>query len=229
VQGPPVGYSRTKNTNIEPFAAALMQANTPKNIVLLGDSIFDNASYVKPGAAVIDHLNAMLPKQWSAVLLAVDGATATRVASQVRSIPSDATNLFLSVGGNDALSNTEILDVPVNSSADTWRLLAKIVSEFEFGYREAVTVCLRKNLPLTVCTIYNGNFPDADFQLRASVALQTFNDSIARIAREKGCNLLELRSVCTKAAHYANPIEPSEVGGKEIARAILDTLERHGP
>jgi hypothetical protein len=215
-----------ENSNFEPLSAALMQANTPKNIVLLGDSIFDNASYVKAGAAVIDHLEEMLPRQWSAVLLAVDGATARQVASQVRSIPSDATDLFLSVGGNDALSHTEVLDAPVKSSADTWRLLAKIISEFEMGYREAVTACLRKNLPLTVCTIYNGNFPDADYQLRASVALQTFNDSIARIAREKGCDLLELRSVCSKPAHYANPIEPSEAGGKEIARAILEMVER---
>jgi GDSL-like Lipase/Acylhydrolase family len=226
MQGLPVGCSRTKKTRIEPIPAALMQANPPKNVVLLGDSIFDNASYVKPGAAVIDHLRAMLPKQWSAVLLAVDGATATRVASQVRSIPSDATDLFLSVGGNDALSHTEILDAPVKSSADTWRLLAKVISEFEFAYREAVTACLRKNLPLTVCTIYNGNFPDSDYQLRANVALQTFNDSIVRIAREKGCNSLELRSVCTEPAHYANPIEPSDTGGKEIARAILEVLER---
>jgi hypothetical protein len=218
----------TQNTNIEPFPAVFMQANPTKNIVLLGDSIFDNASYVEAGAAVIDHLEAMLPKQWSAALLAVDGATTKQVASQVRSVPSVATHLFLSVGGNDALSHTEILDAPVKSSADTWRLLAKIIADFEIAYREAATACLRKNLPLTVCTIYNGNFPDADYQLRASVALQTFNDSIARIAREKGCDLLELRSVCTTPAHYANPIEPSEAGGKEIARAIIRMLERGG-
>ena len=203
-----------------------MQAKSSKNVVLLGDSIFDNASYVEPGAAVIDHLKAMLPRQWSAVLLAVDGATVRQVASQVRAVPSDATHLLLSVGGNDALPHTEILDGPVKSSAETWRSLAKIISEFESSYREALTACLRKNLPLTVCTIYNGNFTDVDYQLRASVALQTFNDSIARIAREKGCGLLELRSVCTKPAHYANPIEPSEAGGKEIARAILEALER---
>ena len=225
MQGLPVGCSCTKNTRIAPFLVAPMQASTPKNIVLLGDSIFDNASYVKAGAAVIDHLEAMLPTQWRAVLLAVDGATARQVASQVRSIPSDATHLFLSVGGNDALSHSEMLDAPVRSSADTWRLLAKIISEFEFDYREAVTACLRKNLPLTVCTIYNGNFPDVDYQLRASVALQVFNDSIARISREKGCDLLELRAVCTTPAHYANPIEPSETGGRQIARAILEMLE----
>ncbi len=194
------------------------------HVVLLGDSIFDNAAYVGGGPAVIDQLRGMLPSQWQATLLAVDGATTREVPAQVRHIPNGATHLVVSMGGNDALLESELLDFPVRSSADALRTFARAVREFEKSYREALTACLRKNLPVVVCTIYNGNFPDPDYQLRASIALSMFDDAIVRIAREKGCAVIELREICTSSADYANPIEPSVVGGAKIAEAISHAI-----
>lgn len=49
------------------------------NLVLLGDSIFDNHAYVHGDPAVIDHVRRGLPIGWQATLLARDGAmTLTR-------------------------------------------------------------------------------------------------------------------------------------------------------
>src|SRR3954466_12684788 len=39
------------------------------NVILLGDSILDNAAYVPRGADVVAHLNRRLPTDWSATLL----------------------------------------------------------------------------------------------------------------------------------------------------------------
>src|SRR5687768_10210068 len=80
------------------------------HVVLLGDSIFDNASYVPGGPAVIDQLREGLPSDWRASMLAVDGAVTQGVASQLRRLPADATHLFVSVGGNDALRYGGMLD-----------------------------------------------------------------------------------------------------------------------
>jgi hypothetical protein len=44
------------------------------HIVLLGDSILDNASYTSGGPDVISQVREILPKDWKATLLAVDGA-----------------------------------------------------------------------------------------------------------------------------------------------------------
>src|SRR5689334_17141041 len=44
-------------------------------LVLLGDSIFDNAAYVKGGPDVVSQVRHLLPAGWTADLLAVDGAT----------------------------------------------------------------------------------------------------------------------------------------------------------
>lgn len=194
------------------------------HVVLLGDSVFDNAAYVRRGQALIDQLRDVLPREWKATLLAVDGATTREVPAQVRSIPGDATHLVVSMGGNDALAQSEILDLPVKSTADTLRLLARAVRDFEASYRNALTACLRKNLPVILCTVYDGNFPDVDYQLRASTALAIFDDAIVRVAREKQCAVIELRHICTSPADYANPIEPSEIGGEKIANAIRRAL-----
>ncbi len=45
------------------------------HVVLLGDSIFDNAVYVPGEPSVIEHLRRILPRDWDATLLAIDGAT----------------------------------------------------------------------------------------------------------------------------------------------------------
>jgi hypothetical protein len=52
------------------------------------------------------------------------------------------------------------------------------------------------------------------------VGVAIFNDAILRAAVDLRVDALELRSVCTEAADYANPIEPSGQGGLKIARAI---------
>ena len=47
-----------------------------------------------------------------------------------------------------------------------------------------------------------------------------FNDVILRAAVDSRVDAIELRSICTEAADYANPIEPSGRGGLKIARSI---------
>jgi hypothetical protein len=48
------------------------------HIVLLGDSILDNAAYTGGKPAVIDHLQAQLHAEWKASLLAIDGSHTAR-------------------------------------------------------------------------------------------------------------------------------------------------------
>lgn len=86
-----------------------------EHIVLLGDSIFDNASYTKGEPDVVGHVRGMLPNDCSASLLAVDGSTTGDVEDQLASLPKDVSRAVVSVGGNDALLNADILAVHVSS------------------------------------------------------------------------------------------------------------------
>ena len=195
------------------------------HIILLGDSVFDNFKYVQPEPDVLAHLREVLPAGWKASLRAVDGAVTNDVAGQLADLPADATHLVLSVGGNDLLACAgDMLRTPVAVSSEVFLLLARVIGVFESMYRRVVETCLKSGLPLVVCTIYNGNFADQEFQTMARVAVAAFNDAILRLSLEKGFRAIDLRLVCALAEDYANPIEPSAIGGKKIAQAIWRTL-----
>src|SRR5205814_2105899 len=83
-----------------------------------------------------------LPPQWSASLLAVDGATTDDVTDQMRRLPGEATHLVLSVGGNNALVHASMLDLPASSMAQSVGYLADVAVEFETSYRSTVEACL---------------------------------------------------------------------------------------
>jgi hypothetical protein len=196
------------------------------HLVLLGDSIFDNGVYMNGGPDVVSQVRELLPSGWGASLLAVDGATTDNIADQVEHLPEEATHLVLSVGGNNALTEASRLGIsffadPGTSSAVALGSLADISDDFEQRYRSVVDACLRPGLPLALCTIYNGCFPDKTYPRMASVALAVFNDVILRVAIEHGLPVIDLRMVCVDAKDYANPIEPSSVGGEKIARVIV--------
>jgi len=36
-----------------------------------------------------------------------------------------------------------------------------------------------------------------------------------------------LRLICSEKADYANPIEPSDIGGRKIAQKIFELIEKH--
>ncbi len=194
------------------------------HLVLLGDSILDNGAYTDGQPAVIDQVRKRLPAEWNATLAAVDGSTTGDVAAQLTRLPTDATHLVLSVGGNDALLRADVLDTPVDSSAQALHLLAQAAGAFETAYRQVINACLATGLPLTICTVYNGSFPDPGQQQRVTVALTVFNDVILRTAVRHRLAVIELRLVCTEPEDYANPIEPSAKDGDRIAQVIARSV-----
>ena len=195
------------------------------HIVLLGDSIFDNGAYTGSEPDVIAHLRSILPPFWSATLCAVDGATTSGLSSQVRCVPADATHLFVSIGGNDALGNMDLLATPVRSTTDALRLFGSRIADFERSYRRGLQPVLALRKPVTICTIYDGDLPDRNEAAIARVALMMFNDTILRIAAAHRLPTIELRLICSEPEDYANPIEPSGTGGRKIALAIARAAE----
>lgn len=198
------------------------------HVVLLGDSIFDNASYVQGGPSVVDHLRKRLPEGWKATLAAVDGAVVDDVRAQFKSIPSDATHLVLSAGGNDALGVSGLVrHGPSDSFAHVLVTLHSIQAEFQQSYRRLLDGLLALQRPLAVCTIYDA-IPILEPAEYAGLCL--FNDVILREAFRKKLPVVDLRLVCPHAGCYAavSPIEPSVEGGGRIADALARLLEEEG-
>ncbi len=197
------------------------------HIVLLGDSVFDNAAYVAGAPDVVKQLRQHLPDDWKATLLAVDGSVTRDVQRQAAQLPRDATHLILSCGGNDALGHMGLLNEPARSMTEALTKLAEAGANFQQNYRAMLDALLRANLPLGVCSIYYPRFPDPQLQRLAVTALIIFNDTIIREAFARGIPLLDLRLICDEEGDYANPIEPSARGGEKIADAITRLVAEH--
>ena len=198
------------------------------HVVLLGDSIFDNAAYVAPGEPdVVRQVRARLPENSKATLLAVDGSRLAGVARQLAAVPADATHLVLSCGGNDALGHAGLLQERASSVAECLDKLAGAGRQFERDYGKAVASLAARGLPAVLCTIYYPQFADADAQRLAVTALSVFNDCITRAAFSAGLPVVDLRLVCDDPLDYANPLEPSARGGAKIARAVARAITEH--
>lgn len=194
-----------------------------RHIVLLGDSIFDNASYVPGEMPVIEQLRAELP-EWQATLLAVDGDIVKSIEDQLRRLPNNATHLVISCGGNDALGQIQYLLSSISSMDAGLSRMASIREAFESDYRTMLESVMKVGLPTAVCTIYE-SIPDLERTLH--VALSIFNDVIIREAVRLGLPVIDLRLVCGEAEDYSevSPIEPSAKGGQKIAKAIACLVE----
>lgn len=198
------------------------------HLTLLGDSIFDNRAYVgENGKDVITHLEDIVPQNWKVKLEAVDGSLARDVNSQLQEIESEATHFFVSAGGNNAIMNSDILALELNSSAELFASLAYRIDIFENQYVEMLKNILKRNVSTTVCTIYYPNINDELMQKLSITALSSFNDIIIKQATLAGIPIIDLRFVCNEKDDYANEIEPSDKGGKKIAEKILEVARDH--
>jgi lysophospholipase L1-like esterase len=199
------------------------------HVVLLGDSILDNASYV-PGRrpAVIDQVRSRLPQGWSSTLLARDGSVIEHVLRwQLPIIPADASHLVLSVGGNDVLEQIRILYEPAATVGGALRVLLESRTMFAENHRRLIQALLERGLPTVVCTVYNPCSDEDEFQRAAVAALCLYNDAIIDNARRFRLPVIDLRAVCSEIADYANEIEPSALGGAKIADAICQVVTGH--
>lgn len=196
------------------------------HVVLLGDSIFDNARYVPGGPSVIEHLHRSLPTGWKATLLASDGSVASGVSRQLSRLPADATHLVVSSGGNNALDHSNlILHESAGSFAEVLSRLAQIRADFQREYQAMLAEVLALGKDVVVCTVYDA-IPGLDRVEQTGLSL--FNDVILREAFRARVPVIDLRLICTETSDYASssPIEPSVSGGGKIARTVTRAVTR---
>jgi hypothetical protein len=197
------------------------RARAAGHVVLLGDSVFDNAGYLRGGGPeVVDLLRARLPAGWRATLAARGGAVASDVPGQLDRLPPDATHLAISAGGNDAGRREGVLGEPARSVAEGLVRIAAVREGFARDYGAMLDAALRRGLPTAVCTVYDPRFAEPGRRRVAVAALAAFNDAITRAAFARGLALIDLRLVCDRDEDFAGPTGPSVRGGAKIAAAI---------
>jgi len=214
-----------------------------QHIVLCGDSIIDNGSYVKKGELdVAGQVQEELPDS-KVTLLAVDGRKTKDIKEQLKNLPKDATHMFISIGGNDGYNRMDVFDESANTIGDAMGPLYKMRNEFEIDYNKMLKNVLSYGVPTTLCSIYypryvesvsqelrkylGGKTNKTSIRKMAMVGLSMYNDIITKEAFQAGLPLIDLRVLCNDDKDFANPIEPSAIGGKKIAAAIKEVVCSH--
>lgn len=192
------------------------------HIILIGDSILDNGSYVSAGESVFEILSREIPDA-KITLLAVDGDTSTDVARHLEFFPEDATDVFISCGGNDALRSIGVLDKKVATVAEALDMLNVVREMFRSNYVLMLEGVLRLSKNVTVLTIYN-KVPG--ISEGALTALALFNEIILEETSKRKIPIIDLRVICNARGDYSevSPIEPSKNGGDKIAKAIAESV-----
>ena len=214
-----------------------------QHIVLCGDSIIDNGSYVNEGELdVSGQVQEELPDS-KVTLLAVDGNVTEDIEDQMNNLPKDATHIFISIGGNDGYNRMDVFDESANTIGDAMGPLYEMRNEFEIDYNKMLKNVLSYGVPTTLCSIYYPRFEKSDndvirnylggknnqvpIKKMAMVGLSVYNDIITKEAFQAGLPLIDLRVLCNDDKDFANHIEPSALGGKKIARAIKEVVSVH--
>jgi len=204
------------------------------HVTLLGDSIFDNKSYVRGHersvTGVLERRLSSINKDWKVTNCSVDGAVAASVARQISTVPSTTTHIFVSVIGNDCLRvlwtlRLEGWEKVAADPTPTNPVLADILNGLAKEYTDALVEVKKLGLPFTVANLYAPRFEeDQAVHTFCHFAVQLVNARLKAIANAHGAQVIDLFSLFTHADDYANSIEPGVQGSEKIAKAIEDVL-----
>jgi hypothetical protein len=192
------------------------QSDIESKIVLLGDSIFKNNSYVPHEKAIENIL--YFKTQGNCYCYAVNNSKIYDIYDQLNNIPPDLNNknttIYLSAGGNDILDKYV---ERVNPDLNNMEYLKIIFS----AYKKLVKTIKIKmdHCNLVLLDIY---YPSSAKYKPYKDLLQKWNTDLYKYAQENGIGILRISNILTHQNDFTLEIEPSEIGGEKIARNIYE-------
>jgi len=200
------------NTFYESFEQRKQQT-----IVLMGDSILKNDSYVSDGMSVEDLLRE---KNKKVLCLAVDDSKIIDVYEQLFKIPinlnNNNTTIFLSIGGNDILSQYVRNDTDITNTDALMTIF--------IAYKKLIKSIQTKlpNANLILMDIY---YPNNLIYKQYHNIISEWNNLLYNYSNELKNNIytvLKISSIVTQPEDFTFGIEPSSSGSKKIVDLILE-------
>lgn len=199
------------------------------NVSLLGDSIIDNKVYVGEGElSVTEHLQHNSSSNFT--MIAVDGDTTEDVLeNQLDNLKEPVSHIVLSIGGNDLLQNLHLLQDETSGMKFALEKSSELIGEIQENYTKILEHLSNYDAKVLLCTVYEGDLKSdvmlAQFDKAGQAMLKMHNDTVYYLASKFEVDVLELRNIFTNKEDYANPIEPSHIGGEKLAKAIIQWMK----
>ena len=196
------------DSNFSPSLKEGLLSKSNKNIVLLGDSILYNNSFVKKGNSVQDFLEKNKNKNITIYNYAENEETINGIYQQLSKINSDLnsenTTLFLSVGGNDILQMST-RNATIKTLFESYKTLIKAI---------------KTKLPIVNLILLNIYQP-----IKAPEYSGKIQEWNTLLNTEYGYfSILDLTKILYKHNDFTHDIEPSPTGGEKISNKILRYL-----
>ena len=206
-----VSYWTTYNSSLnESFGTNKNQ----ETIVLLGDSILKNNSYVSDGKGVDNLLEER--NNGTIYSLAENHSKIVDIYSQIDKIPielnNNSTNIFLSAGGNDILNNYADKEVSVKDTKG----LNPIFNAYKKLIKSIQTKMNNSNIVL-LDIYYPTNIKFSQYR----PILEEWNKLISDFASTDNMQVINISNSLIEPTDFTLNIEPSETGGEKIANNIL--------
>jgi len=211
---------------IEGFTAEINQAQQaqqqarqiqklPKNIILLGDSILNNTTYVKKEETIHQLLlNKINPTKTNQLYyMPKDEAVIADIYDQFANIPADLDNPYfvLSVGGNDILK----------LSGDNKKEIKNIFSKYK-----KLVKALQTRFPTSKLFLMNIYLPPT-ITPQQKTAITEWNSLLYDYVTDPKNNIKSLIAINYKLNQkddFINDLEPSFQGGQKIVELLITTL-----
>ena len=199
-------------------------------ILLVGDSVFDNAPYVEAGLDSVSILRKELSPIATVDSVAIDGSTTFEVLYQLDkgelSSKPKYDIIFLSIGGNDLLCNQEIYLDPTKTLADR--------RDFIMELRKRFLLIRQRLLLMSENVFWTGVYkPYFDPEEYSEEHIERVNRAIHDINTKLKAGysdeyMLSLTSILNQQEDFVFTIEPSAQGSeklaKELKRIVHETL-----
>lgn len=217
-----------------------LNENFKEHIILLGDSILDNANYVKfntiSDLCVTEQFQDTIAKknlEYKVSNLAIDGYTTDDILDNkiINKIPKNATYILLSIGGNDGLMSLNELNNP--KMLLPWNfinLLLQTKNKFKIKYNTILKNInkLHPNCKIICMTIYYPIFYHSILlQIISNIGVNIMSNVIINETSKYNIPIIDIRKVFDKWQDYANSIEPGIPGGDKIVNNTLNIIDKY--
>jgi len=176
-------------------------------IILLGDSILNNANFVPSGKSIFEILKS---KNSNTINYATNESTITDTIYQVNSIQTDLSNdnvnIFISAGGNNILQTTNTGEKP-----DITNLFSELVK---------VIQTVKARVPNANIFLLNIYLPSNSKFITFKPYITQWNNLIQTNKNKYNYKIVDIYTLLNSPQDFINDYEPSVTGGNKIANAI---------
>ena len=180
----------------------------PQPVLLIGDSMLKNDTYVDKGYSVSDQL-----RQYTKVdIVARDGAKVQDISQQLLayqpSSSSPAPTVVISIGGNNILE-----EIPYYNEED--------ISSLFDEYKNTI-IHIKNTLPtesrnIILCNIY---YPPSYMYRKYDKTITTWNKRLDQFASKHKFKILNVATAMNAEEDFTHEIEPSRIGGGKIVETL---------